>query len=339
MADASSKSAVIKAIVGNGIIAIAKGIAAVISGSGAMMAECIHSVVDTLNQGLLLIGHQRSLSKATPRFPFGFGPEANFWGLLAAIGVLIFGGALTIEHGIHAVMHPEMPEGVGLAIGVLIFAFLLEAWVTWSVIKGIAPSRNGKSWIAHIKAQDPGTLTVILEDSAAVMGCVLALLAIVLCQVTGNGIWDAICQLVIGSMLALVGLYLIWKNRGLLIGQAVDKQLSDRLRGFIADFQGIDQVVHMQTRQLSAHTFSVKADIAMSGGEIAGAIIPEHKQHVLDAQTEAEAAEILGRFSHQAFQYQGQLIDRLEAELREEFPGAVFINLEPHYLADDAAAE
>ena len=116
---AESRSAVLKAIVGNFVITLAKAFAATLSGSGAMAAEAIHSLVDTLNQCLLLIGHHRSMMKPTPRFPYGFGAEASFWGLLAAIGILVFGGGYTLQHGISELRHPQLPVQIELAFGVL----------------------------------------------------------------------------------------------------------------------------------------------------------------------------------------------------------------------------
>ncbi len=335
MANPNSKAAVIMAISGNAVITVAKGTAAFFSGSGAMLAECIHSAVDTLNQCLLLIGHQRSLSKPTARFPYGFGPEASFWGLLAAIGVLIFGGALTIQHGIHALSHPEVPGHFWLSVGVLTFAALLEAWITWAVLMALKPTKGDKGWWEHIKTQDPGTITVVLEDSAAVIGCLLALTAIILCHATGDGIYDAIAQLFIGTMLALVGLYLIWKNRGLLIGQAIAKEKVDAIQQFIADFDCVDQVVNVKSRQLSAHHYRIKAEIVLSGGEIAEGTIPKYAQRVIDAQDEAAANEILGRYANALFIEQAKYIDKIEQEVRERFPGAVFIDLEPHYHGED----
>ncbi|MCA9641082.1 MAG: cation transporter, partial [Myxococcales bacterium] len=118
MAHSNSRAAVVRAILGNALVTLAKAAAWLVTGSGAMLAETFHSLVDTLNQGLLLIGQKRSLLAPTRRHPFGFGPEASFWGLLAAIGILVFGGGLSIQHGLHGLVHPEVPRNLEWALGV-----------------------------------------------------------------------------------------------------------------------------------------------------------------------------------------------------------------------------
>ena len=145
-----SKSAIVMAIVGNAVVTLAKGISALVSGSGTMVAETIHSLVDTLNQGLLLIGHQRSLLPPTRRHPYGYGPEANFWGLLAATGILIFGGGLAVQHGIHGILHPVMPDHLGWALGVLLVSALIEVAVLITVLRQVGREREGQPWGRHL---------------------------------------------------------------------------------------------------------------------------------------------------------------------------------------------
>lgn len=325
MAHSDSRAAVIKAIAGNGLVTLAKGAAWLITGSGAMLAETIHSLVDTLNQGLLLIGQKRSLRKPTERHPFGFGSEASFWGLLAAIGILIFGGGISIQHGMHSLAHPELPSNLYWALGVLALSTLIELAVLFSIVKALAKSRGRKTWRAHISAQGPGVMTVLLEDLAAVLGCVLAAIALIICHLTQDGIWDAIAQLVIGTMLTVVGLYLVWRNRGMLIGQAIRPAELMRLRIFLEDLDGIDRVTNLKTRQLSANTFVVKAEVVFSGGEIAQRLIGELKDGV-----HGSSAENLGRFADRLMIEQAKLVDHFEDEIREHFPGALHIALEPH---------
>ncbi len=337
MADASSKSAVIKAVLGNGTITIAKGIATFVSGSGAMMAETIHSLVDTLNQCLLLLGHQRSLRKPTAKHPYGFGPEADFWGLLAAIGILVFGGLWTLQHGIAALFKPVAPTNVPLVLGILAFATIVEAWVLWVILKDLERTRNGVPWMKHIKAQPGGTLTVLLEDAAAVLGCLIAAAAISMSWATGNGIYDAIAQVLIGSVLSIVGLVLIIRNRGILIGEALPADKVNEIRAFIEDLEGIDRVTDLKTRQLTAFTFRLKAEVVFSGGELAGPKIPEYTEKAAAARTADERAEVLGRFADAIFEEQARHVDLLEKRIEAAFPGVRHIDLEPHLREPDDA--
>jgi zinc transporter 9 len=330
MADVHAKSAVIKAIVGNAFVTMTKAIAAVFSGSGAMYAETIHSLVDTLNQGLLLIGVKRSSRAATGRHPYGFGPEAAFWGLLAAIGILAFGGGLSIQHGIHSLEHPQVPEQIGLVFAVLAVATVIEGLVLASVLRSVARTRGDDRWSEHLKVQSPGTITVILEDAAAVLGCLIAALAVGLCVATGDGIYDAVAQLFIGAMLAAVGVYLIWRNRGALIGQSLPEKKLMKLRIFLEDIDGIDRIHDLKTRQLTAHTFSMKAEVVFSGGELAQRLMHLYVEKVQAATDEDESAEVLGRFAEALIQEQAKHVDRMELEILDKFPGAVHIDLEPH---------
>jgi len=326
-----SKAAVIKAIAGNAVVTLAKTVAWVTSGSGAMLAETIHSLVDTLNQCLLLVGYQRSKKAPTRAHPYGFGAEANFWGLLAAIGILVFGGGLAIQHGIHAIQHPVVPSHIRLVLGLLAFSTLVEAWVLYSVLRLVAQSREGKPWFSHVMSQPAVTLTVILEDAAAVGGCLLAAAAVYASARTGNGIYDALAQLAIGAMLAIVGLYLIWNNRRPLIGMALPADKQERLQLFMADLDAIDRVTDLKTQMLSPSTFKVKAEIVFSGGEIAGPLIPEfvEKFEALAANKQ-HPAEFLGRYADALFMEQARHLDQLEEQIRREFPGATHIDLEPH---------
>ncbi|MHC4994511.1 MAG: cation diffusion facilitator family transporter, partial [Planctomycetota bacterium] len=255
MADPNSKTAVIMAIIGNGLITIAKGVATAMSGSGAMLAETIHSLIDTLNQCLMLLGQRRSVKPANDMFPYGFGPENNFWCLLASIGVFIFGGGMTIQHGVHALKEPHMPGHIKLIMIVLVIATIIDSFVTGSVLKSLAKTRGDRPWMTHIKKQNATTIAVLLEDSAAVLGCLLAMGAVGLCVATDNPIWDAIAQILIGLMLALVGLILIRINWAMLIGKSVDKERRDEIIGFLNGLNGIDHVTNLKTRQLTNETF------------------------------------------------------------------------------------
>ncbi|MEO1172577.1 MAG: cation transporter, partial [Myxococcota bacterium] len=236
------QSAVVKAIIGNGVITIAKAVTAVISGSGALRAEAVHSLVDTLNQVFLYIGDRAAARTPSRRFQYGYGAEANFWGLLAAIGVLLFGGVQTIIHGVEAFEHPEVPTDPIWIFAVLGFAVAVELWVLVSVLVALSKTRGDASWSDHIRRQGPGTVTVILEDSAAVLGSLMAAVAVALSISTGDGRWDAGCQVLIGIMLAAVGLYLIVRNRASLLGEAVDANTQRELHAFIEDFPSGDPV-------------------------------------------------------------------------------------------------
>jgi solute carrier family 30 (zinc transporter), member 9 len=330
MAANHSKSAIVKAIVGNGIITVVKSIAWVFSGSGSMLSEAIHSLVDTLNQGLLLIGDTRALMKPTKKHPYGFGMEANYWGLLAAMGILAFGGGLSIEHGIASLQNPHPSENLELALGVLVFAILVEGWILVSVMKDVASTRGDKTWWAHLKKQPSGTMTVLLEDLAAVLGCIVAAVAIGACVVTGNPVYDAVGQIVIGGILVSVGLVLIWRGRSMLIGESICSDEIRDVRIFLEDQEGIDRVTNLKTRQLSPYSYTLKAEVVFSGGFLASRLMDEYSDLFDTSDAPDKTRELMGRYSDDLFAEQAKRVDEIEAELKDTFPGAVYIDLEPH---------
>ncbi len=330
MADHSSTSAIVKAIVGNGLVAIAKFIAFLTSRSGAMLAETVHSVVDTLNQCLLLIGQKRANRPPTDRFPYGFGPEANFWGVLAAVGILIFGGGLSILHAFEAFAHPHVPDNLPLVFVVLAIGTIIETWVLYSIFTGLKPTKGDRSWLTHVKKQASGTIFVIVEDAAAVLGCIIAAIAIALSAITHNGLFDALAQLVIGLMLFGVGLFLLWRNRGALIGQSLPADRMATIREFLEGLDGIDRITDLKTRQLTAHTYQLKCEVVFSGGWLAQRLMEEYGEKLASASDPKAIRATLGRYSDKLFVEQALHVDRLEAEIRSEFPGAEYIDLEPH---------
>ncbi|MEL6543571.1 MAG: cation diffusion facilitator family transporter [Myxococcota bacterium] len=317
-------------MLGNGVITVAKFVASAVSGSGALRAEAVHSLVDTLNQGFLWIGDRRAARSPSRRFQYGYGAEANFWGLLAAIGVLLFGGVQTIQHGIHAFEHPEVPGQPIWVFSVLGFAVAVELWVLVSVLRGLAKTRGQVSWSDHISRQGPGTVAVLLEDTAAVVGSVLAAAAVATAIITQDGRWDAACQVLIGVMLTLVGFILILRNHRSLLGEAIRPEKQRELHAFLEDLPAVDRVTALKTRQLTTHAFRMKAEVVFSGGELASRLMESYAMKVTAAAERHDAASVLGNFADELFIEQARHVDEIEKRVRERFPGARYIDLEPH---------
>lgn len=327
---AAGEIAVVRALAGNAIITIAKFLAASVSGSGALRAEAVHSLVDTVNQGFLWIGDRASARQPSERFQYGYGAEANFWGLLAAIGVLLFGGVQTLRHGLTSFAHPHVPSDPWWVFSVLGFAVLVELWVLLSVLGSLARTRGQRSWVSHLRCAGPGTLAVILEDSAAVLGSLLAAVAVALSIVTQDGRWDSGCQLIIGGMLVGVALFLILRNRASLLGEAIAPETQRELHAFLEDFPSVDRVTALKTRQMTARTFRVKAELVFSGGHIAQGLMPSYAVKAAAATERNDVAHVLGNFADELLLEQARQVDTLERLVRERFPGARYIDLEPH---------
>lgn len=229
-----SSSTVVLAGVANFGIAIAKLVGGLVSGSTAMLAEAAHSFADTVNQVFLLTGLKRSERPADSSHPFGYAQERYFWALLAAVGIFVLGAGYSIYEGIHALLKPEEQGSLTIAYVVLGIAFVLEG-ASWAKavhqVRGEAADAD-RTFTEHLRTTpDPTVKTVAFEDSAALVGIVLAAAGITLHHVTGAGYWDGVASISIGVLLIGVAYALGRQNMALLIGQSVPAPLREGIRG------------------------------------------------------------------------------------------------------------
>ncbi|NJC73609.1 cation diffusion facilitator family transporter [Planosporangium thailandense] len=233
--EASTRTVVV-AVAVNLAIAFAKGAAAALTGSAALWAETAHSLADTGNEVLLFVGLRRSGRPADERHPFGYGQERWFWAFLAAIGIFVVGGVLSIDEGVDAIRHPKPLTNVPVGVGVLVVSLALEA-LSWRTahaqLREEARARR-RSLAEHVRsASDPTATTVLLEDSAAIVGIGLALGALVLHWATGWTGWDAGASILIGLLLVGVAFLVARRSKGLLIDESPPPDVLERLRGRI----------------------------------------------------------------------------------------------------------
>lgn len=233
---ASSRTVVV-AVAVNIAIAAAKALAAGLTGSAALWAETAHSVADTGNEVLLFIGLRRSGRPKDERHPFGYGQERWFWAFLAALGIFVVGGILSIIEGVNAIRTPRPLESLPVGVAVLVISFVLEA-VSWRTaraqLRDEARARH-RSMTEHLRrASDPTAATVFLEDSAALIGLSLALISIFLHWLTGWEGWDAGASMLIGLLLVGVAGLLARRSKGLLIDESAPEDVLVRLRGRIS---------------------------------------------------------------------------------------------------------
>jgi cation diffusion facilitator family transporter len=231
--DEASTRTVVVAVLVNLAIAVAKGLAAALTGSAALWAETAHSLADTGNEVLLYVGLRRSGRASDERHPFGYGQERWFWAFLAALGIFLIGGIFSIVEGFEAIRHPKPLSAVPVGVVVLLVSFVLEA-VSWrtarSQLREEARARR-RSMAEHLRrASDPTAATVLLEDSAALVGITLALMAIALRTLTGWAGWDAGASILIGLLLVGVAFLVARRSKGLLIDESAPADVLDRLR-------------------------------------------------------------------------------------------------------------
>ncbi len=217
----SSKTAIYAALVGNSLIAVTKFVAASISGSAAMFSEGIHSVVDSGNQVLLLYGLKRAQKPADAEFPFGHGKEVYFWSFVVAILIFGLGAGISLYQGFSHLSHPEPLGNLTLNYIVLGLAIVFEGGALWVAVQEFNKSRAGQSVMAAVRGgKDPSLFVVVFEDSAAMLGLIVALGATYLYQLTGNILFDAGASICIGFILAATAAWLAYEAKGLLIGES-----------------------------------------------------------------------------------------------------------------------
>ncbi len=260
--NASVKS-ILFALLANLGIAITKTVAAVITGSGAMLAESIHSFADCGNQGLLFLGLRKTKKNPNIEHPLGYGKEIFFWSFIVALILFSMGGLFSIYEGIHKLSSEEELNSPLIAIVVLSVSMLLEAASLFGCITQIKKVKHNESLWKWVKGSRQSELIVVLgEDIAALLGLFFALVAIILAVVTGNPIYDAIGSIGIGVLLILVSIFIGIKVKSLLIGQSADAETRDAIEQFLLSRPEINQVLNLITLQLG-HQIMVAVKVKM----------------------------------------------------------------------------
>lgn len=228
MAAGGSTKAIFTAFLANLGIAIAKLVGFALTGSASMLAEAVHSGADTGNQALLILGNKQAKKSASVDHPFGYGRERYFWAFVVALVLFSLGSLFAIYEGIDKIRHPHEIESLGWALGILAFAICLEAYAFRTAVKESNKVRGSHSWPTFIRrARVPELPVVLLEDLGAMIGLVLAFIAIVTAEVTGNARWDGVGTLAIGILLGLIAIVLAIEMKSLLIGEgALPEQLT-----------------------------------------------------------------------------------------------------------------
>jgi len=231
-------------------IAIAKGVAAFFTGSGAMLAETIHSVADCGNQVLLLIGVRGARKAPTESHPLGYGRNAFFWSFMVALLLFSLGGMFSIYEGIHKILEPEPVEKVWLAVGILAFSLALEAASLWGAVREMRKRSRQKSLMRFVRDTTDSDLVVVFgENAAAVLGLGLALGALVLAHVTGDARWDAAGSIAIGLVLIVVAVFLAVEVKSLLVGERAEPELELAVRELVTGEPAMQAVWRIITVQ------------------------------------------------------------------------------------------
>ncbi len=272
-----SKISVIAAIAANLAIAATKFAAAAVSGSSAMLSEAIHSLVDTGNGALLLLGMHRSRRPADPEHPFGYGSELYFWTLVVAIMIFALGGGMSAYEGIRHLLHPGPIEDPTMNYIVLGAAAVFESisWV-FGLRSFLRDKRSQGIWTAIRRSKDPTSFSVLFEDSAALLGLAFAFLGVWLGHRLRNPYLDGVASVAIGLLLAGTALLLARESKGLLVGESADPEVVESIRSLAASNPAVDRVVHALTLQLGPEDVLLNLDLrfraGLSAGDVARAV-------------------------------------------------------------------
>jgi cation diffusion facilitator family transporter len=268
---ANSLKSILFALGANSAIAVAKGVAAYITGSGAMLAEAVHSVADAGNQLLLILGLRQTRRDPTTEHPLGFGKSIYFWSFLVAVILFTVGGMFSIYEGIHKLQHPEPISYVNIAVGVLVFAIIAEGISLWGCMVEVNKERHGRSIAQWFRQSRTSALIVVFgEDVAALLGLIFALVAIVASAITGNPFWDALGTISIGVLLIVIAIFIAIEVKDLLIGQSVDPHKLKELEEFLSQRHEIAEVYNLLTMQFGPDIMvAVKARMNPAGSESA----------------------------------------------------------------------
>ncbi len=264
-----SLRSVLVALAANTTIATAKGVAALMTGSSALFAETLHTVADAGNEVLLFVAIRRSDKPEDASHPFGYGPERYFWALLAAIGMFVIGGAVSVWEGVSTLLHPVELEAFWVGVTILVLSIVLDGISRAVAVRNLRAQaeRRGLSVREMLReTADPTITTVYLEDTVDVLGALIALAALVLHRVTGSSIPDAIATLLIGALLGYVAYRLARRNRDLLSNQAVPERYVDQLRERLRAQAGLESVERLDAVYLGPGDVLVAADVVLTPG-------------------------------------------------------------------------
>lgn len=249
-------------------ISVAKGFAAVFTGSGAMLAETLHSFADCGNQCLLLVGVRQGQKPPDESHPLGYGRAIYFWSFLVALLLFSGGGVFSIYEGVHKLEHPEPVENVGVAVAILGFSLILEGWSTFGNIRELNRRRGSKGFFQYLRDTKDSDLVVVFgENSAAVLGLGIAMVAMLLAWETGEPHYDAIGSIGIGAVLVGVAIFLAVEVQSLLVGESADPEVRAAASRIATEMSEIERVIYLITVQQGPGEVIVAAKLGFEKGQ------------------------------------------------------------------------
>ena len=256
MSNQDSAKTVFLALSVNFFIGVIKSFVAVITSSSAMFSEAVHSFVDSFNQFLLWFGIKQSKKSNPKLYPLGRGKEEYFWTLVVAVLIFTIGGLVSLEHGIQALSHPKKLDNLFISISILTVSILLETYVLVKAVKKLRKNRDSKSILKLLKQSNDGPLiAIVVEDFAATLGLIFALIGTLLTFFTGNSFYDAASAILIGVLLMISGLFLGYEMKHLITGESVDVNISNVLQSEINKFEKVNKIIRTNLVSVGADKY------------------------------------------------------------------------------------
>jgi len=263
MAKSNSTNTVILAFSVNLLIAVTKFFIWGITGSSAFFSEAVHSLVDSANQSMLWYGQIKSSKGPDTQYPLGRGREEYFWGLVVAVVFFTLGGVVSVQHGIEALMHPRKLDNLSISIWVLIISILLETYVLIRATKELRRNtEEGKGILKLLKESSEGSLiAIVVEDFAATLGLVIALIGVSASYFTGNSIFDGLSSIFIGLLLMISGIFLGYEMKHLIVGESVDSKTKNRIFELIETNVSVKEVKYLEVVIIGSNKYLVVGDV------------------------------------------------------------------------------
>ncbi|HUF84991.1 MAG TPA: cation diffusion facilitator family transporter [Acidimicrobiia bacterium] len=301
-----SRRAVIAAFLANFGIAIAKFVGFALTGAASLLAEAVHSVADTSNQGLLFLGGRRGQRPATPEHPFGYGRERYFWAFVVSVVLFLLGGLFALYEGVEKLRHPHEVESLPIAIAILLVAIVFESFALRTAVREASKVRGTESWWQFVRrSKSPELPVILLEDTGALLGLAFALSGVTLARITHEPRFDAVGSLAIGALLVVIAVILAMEMRSLLIGEAPSPKMQAEIERAINGANEVRRIIHIRTMHLGPDELLVAAKVD------------------LDAPSVPDVAKA---------------IDVIEARVRAAVPIARVVYIEPDLYRSKAAA-
>ena len=265
MSTAGSARAIVAALLANAGIAVAKFVGFLITGSSSMLAESVHSLADTSNQGLLLFGQRQARREADSLHPFGYGRSRYFYSFVVALVLFTLGSVFALYEGYHKIRHPEELNSPLVAVAILVVAILLESYSFRTAMVESRPLKGEGSWWRFIRtSRNPELPVVLLEDTGALIGLALALTGVGLTVLTGDAVWDGVGTVGIGILLGIIAVILMVEMHSLLIGEGATAAEAQAIRTALEQTEHVDRLIHIRTQYLGPEELLVAAKIALA---------------------------------------------------------------------------